>query len=222
VFSDVIVTPSRAAFDELRIPKSKWKIVPNALSQQYAFEPPRVKRSGPLRVLFAGGRRPYKGIDLFRAIAKLAEERYPGRFECHVVGEKGFRHAVGDSIELGPSAYDQYDAVLVLTDNRFWKETFGLIGCEAAARRCVPLFTDAFAYKEIWSEMLDALYLPDSSPDGILQRLVDLTSDPNAFERLRDRVRLHALNVCERTRVAYLWCDLIGEAGVEQSPTGTQ
>jgi glycosyltransferase involved in cell wall biosynthesis len=95
--------------------------------------------------------------------------------------------------------------VLVLTDNRLWQETFGLIGCEGAACGALPVFTDRFAYLELWAPFADRLYLPDYNASALLERLERLAEDRQSLARLRRDVQDHARQICNRVNFEAWW-----------------
>ena len=161
-----------------------------------------------MRILFVGGGRDYKGAPLFRAIQAHCQLLHP-QWQLHAVGDEAFARAHGPGLHLTPEIYRAYHAVLVLTDNRVWKETFGLVGCEAAACGCLPLFTDRFAYAELWSDFTAQLFLPTADAQVIAGQLARLLADRPALDRLRDAVRQHALALTDATSVAAQWRDLV-------------
>ena len=204
-----IITPSRLAFEEIGIPAQKWQVIPNALARTYSEECPSVdSHAAEARILFVGGGRPYKGDHLFQAIQEHCRIHHP-RLQLHAVGDDAYVRAHGFGRKLTPQIYGTYHLILVLTDNRVWKETFGLVGCEAAACRCLPMFTDRFAYAELWSEYADQLFLPTYAAGPIVEQLVRLLRDRLQLDRLRDAARQHALQLTDARSVAAQWRNVL-------------
>lgn len=204
-----IVTPSRLAYREIDVPQSKWHVIPNALAPTYSESGPCVdSRSEQVRILFVGGDRAYKGEHLFRAIQDYCRNHHP-ELQLQTVGDAGFVRAHGSSLKLSPAIYRNYHFVLILTDNAVWKETFGLVGCEAAACRCIPLFTDRFAYSELWSSFLTQMLLSHRDTDAIIQHIQSLLQDRASLDRLRDAARQHALALTDPKAVAEQWRDIV-------------
>jgi glycosyltransferase involved in cell wall biosynthesis len=204
-----IVTPSRLAYQDMGIPPRKWQVIPNALMPQYSkLNRSVASQANKVRILFVGGARDYKGTPLFRAIqahCKLVHSEW----QLHAVGDESFTRFHGPGLQLTPEIYGAYHAVLVLTDNRVWKETFGLVGCEAAACRCLPLFTDRFAYAELWSDFADRLFLPTGDAKAIASQLFGLLADRPKLDKLRDAVRQHALKITDSNTIAAQWSELV-------------
>ena len=205
----LIITPSRAAYLHLSIPAHKWLVIPNALAPEYSDAGSSVSSSAErINLLFVGGDRTYKGDPLFRGIKNYCQKRNPNlHFEA--VGDEDFLRTQGNSLRLGPQVYTKYHFVLILTDNRVWKETFGLVGCEAAACRCLPLFTDKFAYTELWSNLSEYLFLPTYEPIPIVERIEKLLIDRPMLDRLRDSAQSHALNLTNSQSVAKHWLEAL-------------
>jgi len=208
-----IVTPSARAYRTLLGTRGNWRVMANPLPVRYFEAPPvRAKRlERQVSVLFAGDARAYKGRDLFRAVADILATDPSRAWICHEVGDSSYRKLNGDSRRLTPEVYDRYDFVLVLTDNRIWQETFGLVGCEAACRGCIPLFTDAFAYREIWDPFAADLYLPDRQAAAIAQRLQGLVVDGDRVARLRQMVSSRAAALCSPSSMLESWRALLAE-----------
>ncbi len=210
-FAEVVVTPSQKAYDSLKIPIWKWVIVPNSISASY--KDTAIQRVGSnsvaLYILFVDDGRYCKGGTLFEEIVKLAATRELTNLIFHSTkSEKLKQYALGKT-RLGPEIYSQYHFVLVLTDNNSWRETFGLVGCEAAACECVPLFTDQFAYREVWHEFDDKLFLKDREPSAILATILSLGSARESLSVLRANVRRRALEISSTENFVARWHDLI-------------
>jgi glycosyltransferase involved in cell wall biosynthesis len=204
-----IVTPSRSAYQDIDLPNQKWMVIPNALTPDYSEPGSCVdSRSAEVRILFVGGRRAYKGATLFCAIQEYLRSSHP-EFQLHAVGDAAFVELHGASLKLTPQIYRNYHFVLVLTDNAIWKETFGLVGCEAAACRCLPLFTDRFAYAELWSPFSRHLLLPLYDAEVIVRHVLALLQDRAYLEKLRDAARQHALLLTKANSVSTQWWDLV-------------
>jgi glycosyltransferase involved in cell wall biosynthesis len=205
--AQVLVTPSSSAYRQLLGTRANWRVIPNALPVEYfsPTSPRQWARDDEVRVLFAGDERPYKGRDLFLAAKRLLELDQGRRWICHEIGDPGYRALHGASRALTPAVYDSYDFVLVLTDNRLWRETFGIVGSEAASRGCVPLFTDAFAYREIWASIDENLYLEQRTPELVARRLDCLVADPARLQRLRQLLESRARSLCGRESVLQDW-----------------
>jgi glycosyltransferase involved in cell wall biosynthesis len=204
-----IVTPSKLAYQDIGIPPRKWHVIPNALMPQYSVLCRSVaSHTDEVRILFVGGGRDYKGAPLFSDIQAYCQLHHP-QWQLHAVGDEAFARTHGPGLQLTPVIYGAYHAVLVLTDNRVWKETFGLVGCEAAACRCLPLFTDRFAYAELWSDFADQLFLPTGDAQAIAGQLVRLLADRPKLDKLRDAVRQHALNLTDAAIISDQWHELV-------------
>jgi hypothetical protein len=209
----IIVTPSAEAYRALLGRRRNWRVIANPLPAEYFESRAATERhsEGQIRILFAGDSRAFKGRDLYRAVADILTATPDGRWICHEVGDDGYRKLHGDSRKLTSDVYDSYDFVLVLTDNRIWRETFGMVGCEAACRGCIPLFTDGFAYKEIWAPFAADLYLPDRRADAIARRLQSLAVDGDRMNQLRRMVSAHAATLCGSSSVQESWRRLLAE-----------
>ena len=206
----MVVTPSRLAYADLNIPMRRWKVIANSLPLAYAENQESVAgESRYIYLLFVDGGRAYKGGELFRQVKHLAQMSGHDHLRFHATSSQEFRDYAGPLSDLGPEIYCKYHFVLVLTDNASWRETFGLVGCEGAACRCVPLFTDTFAYRELWGAFENDLYISRYDPSEVLLRVTRLLIFPERFEELRQSVREHALAVCDRTRFSEAWRTLL-------------
>lgn len=203
----LIVTPSRAAYLDLHLPERKWRMVPNTLPQDYFRDIENIASdNGDFYALFVGGGRAYKGGALFAQARAMA----PSWLHLHEAGSAEYAAHTGGGAALGPAIYARYHFVLVLTDNRLWRETFGLIGCEAAACGALPVFTDRFAYLELWALLADRLYQPEYDATSLIERLTVLATDRTGFENLRHQARAHARELCNPERFAAWWNDAAG------------
>lgn len=204
----VIVTPSRAAYVGLNLPEAKWRVIANTLPAAYFQDHAAVGSNiDDLYALFVGGGRAYKGGALFaRARAKT-----PAWLHLHEFGSREY-DAYGGSAShaLGPEIYGRYHFVLILTDNRQWRETFGLIGCEAAASGALPIFTDDYAYRELWAPFADALHVKTYDEQALLARLQAIAADRSVLASLRSEVREHARDLCDPRRFRDAWRSACG------------
>jgi glycosyltransferase involved in cell wall biosynthesis len=213
VVASEVVTPSRNAFLSLQIPIKKWTIIYNSISLNYKEEPFEKVRSDSdhLYILFVDDGRTYKGGALFREIVHLAASRVLTNLVFHSTRSERFKQDVAEKPRLGPAIYSKYHFLLVLTDNTYWRETFGLVGCEAAACECVPLYTDQFAYREIWHKFDETLFLQDRNPANILERIMSLASNPTELSTIRESVRQRALEVSSDVSFDKRWRDFIAK-----------
>lgn len=210
-FASVIVTPSRKAFENLNIPNRKWLIIHNSISPIYKELASQIVRSDSScrYILFVDDGRPYKGGILFEEIVRLSESRGLTNLIFHSTRSEHFKSHGDDKPLLGPAIYSKYHFILVLTDNTYWRETFGLVGCEAAACECVPLYTDQFAYREIWHIFDEALFLRERRSAYILERILLLALNPEELSVLRASVRKRALGIAGSEQFVESWRSLI-------------
>ncbi len=202
LLAKIIVTPSRDAYKDIKLDESKWLVVSNTIDPIFFLSPDKEKSRNGTAVLFVDDGREYKGTKLFSSIrAEMERDESVSFFSTKDVSKGPFA--------LTPEVYDQFDLLLVLTDNRYWKETFGLIGCEAASRGVIPLFTDSYAYLEVWSEFRDDLYIENYCSVEVKRKIVGLASNPIKMKKLSNDVREHAQRTCDITRFERSWSSLI-------------
>lgn len=198
--SHTVITPSRVTFIPFLKTFKNWSVVPNLISLQYYNYVPSTTH-GRLHVLFLGGNRAVKGYYQYLRIKTLANE------SVHA-NKITFTDNLNGNIADIP--YHQNDILLVLTDNRLWRETFGLVGLEAAASGCIPFFTDAFAYYEIWRDFPE-LSLVGISDHLIFSQLLFYMSHPDVMKRLKLKCQDYAKTFADPTRVISLWSKEIDE-----------
>lgn len=202
LFANVIVTPSRDAYKDIKLDESKWLVISNTIDPDFFFSPNKEKSEERTAILFVDDGRAYKGSSLF----SLIREGMKGDESLMFFSTKDVPKG---PFQLTPEVYDQFDILLVLTDNRHWKETFGLIGCEAASRGVIPLFTDSYAYLEVWKKFSDDLYVEHYGSSDVIKKIRDLVSNPLKMQRLSNDVREHAKKTCDISRFKQSWFSLM-------------
>lgn len=153
---------------------------------------------GPLRILFVGQMRPYKGIDhLIDAVAREPglsltlvgsgplEGRYRDRAERLHANNVTFRGRVSDD-ELART-YRTHDVIVLPSVSR--AEAFGLVLLEGMAAGCVPVASDLPGVREV-AGPTGLLVRPGDAGD-LRRTFLELSSDP-------ERRRRHAVASRER------------------------
>jgi hypothetical protein len=143
----------------------------------------------PLRVLFVGQMRPYKGIDtLLRAVAKQRDltltligsgallERYQALATALGATNATFVGHVDDA-DLR-TYYRSHDVVALPSTTR--AEAFGLVLLEGMGCGCVPVASDLPGVREVASPT--GFVVPPRDPDELRRVFMSLVADP---ERLR-------------------------------------
>jgi len=205
-WADVIVTPSETAYRALHIPRDKWEVIFNRMDDRFYRPLEAARRLGRSSILFCGRRSRAKGYERFLA---MKDEIRSGAFPIDLTGthEPSFIETFSDA-PLTPETYRAFDAVVVLTDNELWKETFGIVGCEAAAAGCLPFFADHYAYAEIWAGFPD-LDLGTRTPHEMVAHISAILHDTPRREALSEAVHAHAMTVTSRQAFELKWRDLL-------------
>ena len=204
--SEKIVTPTQNAYLDLALPDDKWTVISDPIADDFRQHSNMnwiASSSSPMRVLFAGGNRNYKGGALFDEIIALRPDAH--LLFIDKVGSESFSEEHGDTTILTPEIYSKYHVVLNLTNNIYWKETFGLIGVEGALCGSLPVYTDAFAYEEIWNAVSPNLLVGDYRGEAVIQRLTDWAIDKENFEKTRALAHQKALEVTSPLTIYSQW-----------------
>lgn len=229
-FAHCVVTPSRKAYEDLQLSATRWKRIANCLGSEYfAADLPIVTSGDPISVLFVHGSRPYKGSDHFAHIREFAARHDFPRLRFVSTADPSFADEYAFSGEMRPDIYSRFHFILVLTDNSMWRETFGLVGCEAAACGCIPISSDRYAYEELWHSRFPMLRLDSVEPRYVLEKLSQLSRNAAEFERLRCDVRRTSVQLCDRLTFTTSWQELVhsryrvdGRAGSDEVPDTDQ
>jgi hypothetical protein len=171
----------------------------------------RLAPDGPLRVLFVGQMRPYKGVDtLLRSVAGEP------RLELTLVGSGAmiehyralaaslgatnahFLGGVSDE-ELG-NQYRSHDVIALPSTTR--AEAFGLVLLEGMARGCVPVASDLPGVREVASRA--GLVVPPRDHLALRRTLLHLAADADRLADLQGRAREAAAELTwDRTILRY-------------------
>ncbi len=194
--ADAIITSSEAYADDQRRPDGPpVETIPWGVDlRPMPLRPLSPER--PLRVLFVGQMRPYKGLDwLIPAVAGRANLELtligdgPGRADYErLAGDATNVTFTGrvDDDELA-TAFEQHDVVVLCSVTQ--AEAFGLVVLEGMAAGCVPVVTDLPGVRDL------------AGDTGIIVPLRDTDALRAAFEGLADdRARLRALSRRARRR----------------------
>jgi hypothetical protein len=167
--------------------------------------------SRPLRVLFVGQMRPYKGIaELVQAVA---DQRHltltvvgKGRLEDHyrslaTSSNTEFVGSVSDDVLT--RLYLSHDVVVKAATSRL--EAFALVLLEGMAAGCVPVASDLPGVRDV--AVATGRIVPACDVEGLRTALVDLARNPTFVRELQARSR------AEATR--YSWASTV--AGYEQA-----
>lgn len=201
--ADAIITSSDAyAEEQRRIDGPPVETIPWGVDlRPMPLRPVAPER--PLRVLFVGQMRPYKGLDwLIPAVAGHQGLELtligdgPGRADYErLAGDAANVTFTGrvDDQELAV-AFDRHDVVVLCSVTQ--AEAFGLVVLEGMAAGCVPVVTDLPGVRDL------------AGDTGIVVPLRDSDALRAAFEGLADdRVRLRALSRRARRRAEGLSWD---------------
>lgn len=197
--SNTIVTPSRSVFLPYITKSCNWTVIPNLVSPKYTSNSSSITCDDELHVLFLGGKRSVKGYDQYLRIKSLVH---------HLGLDKKIIFTDNLIANFDVVPYHENDILLVLTDNRKWRETFGLVGLEAAASGCIPLFTDSYAYHEIWQDFPE-LSLTGLSDQFIVSQLLFLSSNHSFLNQLKSSCQSYANTFADPSRVLSLWSKVI-------------
>jgi rhamnosyl/mannosyltransferase len=199
-----VATSDYYASDQRMVGGPPVRIVPWGVDMRP--EPLRPELPGrPLRVLFVGQMRSYKGIEwLLPAVAGRPE------LELRLIGsgsELGDYRRVaerlgGDNVQfLGRvtdeelhAAYDRSDVVVLPSVTQ--AEAFGLVVLEGMAAGCVPVVSDLPGVRDLVGNV--GMVVPARDADTLAAALVGLAADPE---------RLTALGLAARTRAKELSWD---------------
>ncbi len=162
---------------------------------------PYRRRSGlePLRVLFVGQMRPYKGVEyLLPAVAGRTD------IEVTLVGRgpdlRGYQEMAaelgGDNIRFAGrlsdadlhAAYDRSDVVVLPSVTR--AEAFGLVVLEGMAAGCVPVVSDLPGVRDLVSRT--GVVVPPADAEALRAALVSLAGDRPRLDVLRHAARRRA------------------------------
>ena len=195
----VVSTPSYAALMQLASSDTPVDLVPWGVDVEAFQAPARNLRSRdePLRVLFLGQMRPYKGVET------LLEAAAGSGFALTLVGSGPHevryralaRKIVSDAVFPGPvddaqlrALYERHDVIVLPSVSRL--EAFGLVLLEGMAAGCVPVASDLPGVRDV------------ASPSGVVFQTGNAAALRAALLGLdRDRERLLALSRASQERV---------------------
>jgi rhamnosyl/mannosyltransferase len=162
----------------------------------------RRPRKNPLRALFVGQMRPYKGLgNLLMAVAG------DPRIHLTVVGsgplEAAYREQAraleaGNVDFLGRVPDDQLARLYVESDSIVLPsvtrgEAFGLVLLEGMAAGCVPVASDLPGVRDVAGPT--GVLVPPGDVPALRQALVDLVQDPDRVQRLSDESQKRAVDM---------------------------
>ncbi|MDN3679476.1 hypothetical protein QWZ04_03935 [Vibrio tapetis subsp. quintayensis] len=210
--ANIVVTPSKQAYLDLDIPMCKWRIINNKLKNDYlSYTPKKRSFTESVNILFVDGSREYKGSRLFHSFRETFDRSLLNGGGILSTTDEEFISKYSFSGSLNPQIYNDFDIVLVLTDNRFWRETFGLVGAEAAACGALPIFTDSYAYLEIWEKFSKDLYVKEYELQSLISCIDAIITSPKESDLLRNQVKSHVNKVCCTSNFSLRWKQLILE-----------
>jgi glycosyltransferase involved in cell wall biosynthesis len=187
-----------------------------------------------LRAAIVGRLVPVKRVDIFLQIAKLAEQRWPGRWRFLIAGDGPLRSTLeAQCAELGlhgvveflgfventPSLMRRVDALLITSDS----EGLPMVLLEAMALGVVTMARDVGEIGAVLAHGEAGVLLADSRPEAFVAALAELVQDRNAFAQrtalARTRVR-HAYSAvaCVASH-ARLYASVATAAGARNSST---
>lgn len=171
--------------------------------------PHQQSSEGPLRVLFVGQMRPYKGIDtLLRAVAGQRAitltligsgalfDQYRSLAAAIGATNVTFVGRISDSDLL--AHYRSHDVVALPSTTR--AEAFGLVLLEGMASGCVPVASDLPGVRDVASPT--GFVVPPRDPEALRQVFLSMAADPG---------RLHHLQQASREAAAHMAWDRVVE-----------
>ncbi len=185
-------------------------VVPWGVDRERFADEPRSERdpAGPLRILFVGQMRPYKGVEnLIRAVAGSPQlaltlvgggpmadqvESLIGELDATNVTYKG---RVAD--EQLPREYASHDVIALPSLTR--AEAYGLVLLEGMAAGCVPLGSDLPGVRDVVDGT--GIVVPPGDLEALRSSLLSLAADDTRRERLAEAS-------AERTR-ALTWDSVV-------------
>lgn len=196
--ADAIITSSTAyAEGQSRAGGPPVETIPWGVDLRPVPKRPARPSGSPLRVLFVGQMRPYKGLDwLIPAVAGQAG------LELTLIGDgpgrAGYERLAGgagnvtfagrvDDDELA-AAFDRHDVVVLCSVTP--AEAFGLVVLEGMAAGCVPVVTDLPGVRDLPGEAGIVVPLRDSA--ALRAAFESLAADPARLRALSRRARRRA------------------------------
>jgi rhamnosyl/mannosyltransferase len=192
----ILTTSEHYAEEERRAGGPPVEVVPWGVDVRP--RPLRPHRDGaPLRVLFVGQMRPYKGLEwLIPAVAGR-----PG-LELTLIGDGPHRAdyealagSAGNILFTGRvsdddlhRAYDTHDVVVLPSVTQ--AEAFGLVVLEGMAAGCVPVVSDLPGVRDLVADT--GLVVPRRDADALAAALAGLADDRTRLAALRHRARRRA------------------------------
>lgn len=177
----------------------KLSVIPWGVDLDRFESSPRAPRDGPLRALYVGQLRSYKGAhialqaaanmdDVQLTIIGKGSSELALRRQLHESGASNidFRGFVADADLV--SAYAAHDVVLLPSVNRL--EAFGITLLEGMASGCVPLASDLPGVRDLVAEC-GILTAPNDVVD-LRWALGLLSARPELVSRLSERALVHA------------------------------
>ena len=152
----------------------------------------RSRPSGPLRVLYVGQLRPYKGVhNLITAAAGVDELQVTIvgggpldralRAQTQASGASNIHFAGRLEDRALPEVFGAHDVVVLPSVNRL--EAFGIVLLEGMAAGCVPVASDLLGLRDVAGPT--GVVVPPGDPHALRAALLDLGRDPERLERLR-------------------------------------
>ncbi|WP_141715017.1 glycosyltransferase family 4 protein [Micromonospora rhizosphaerae] len=191
--ADRIIVTSRAYRDLLARPLGPTvEVVPWGVDGADSSLPRPLPKTGPLKVLFVGQMRPYKGVDtLLRAVAGQPAlsvtlvgsgpllDQYRARARAAGATNATFTGRVSDE-EL-QAHYRAHDVVVLPSTTR--AEAFGLVLLEGMAAGCVPVASDLPGVRDVASPT--GFVVPPRDPHALRRALLSLSADPARLHHLQ-------------------------------------
>lgn len=196
----IVTTPSYA--EMVRRPSSPpIDVIPWGVDAASVARRERVPSTGPLRVLFVGQLRPYKGVSvLIDAVAGQPDLRLTVAGDGPLA-EQHRRHAAGtgaDNVTFTGQVSDghlsrlylEHDVVVLPSTTR--AEAFGLVLLEGMAAGCVPVASDLPGVRDVVGAT--GVLVPPGDENALRDALISLAADRERVRRLGEASREAALS----------------------------
>ncbi|MBA3234486.1 MAG: glycosyltransferase [Chloroflexi bacterium] len=200
--ADRIIVTSPSYADIVRRPNSPpIDIIPWGIDVSAFGGQDRVPSDGPLRVLFVGQLRPYKGVStLIAAVSRRPEIRLTiagdgplaatHRAQASAAGADNISFAGRITDEELSRLYHENDVIALPSTTR--AEAFGLVLLEGMAAGCVPLASNLPGVCDVAGPT--GVLVKPGDPVALRDALLDLAADPDRIKRLSRESRRFAIS----------------------------